>query len=1483
MKKIVTILLVLCMVCSPSGMVFGATASDIENHWGNDVIQNWMNRGLIGGYSDGTFRPDKAITRAEFMAMVNKAFNLEAKGSIHFKDVAETDWYYDAVRAAFHADYIGGYPDGSIKPNHPICRQEVAAILSKIRNTAQNPDVIHQFSDANLIAEWAKGFVGAVVAEGYMSGYPMGTFKPTSYLTRAEAVTVLNKVLAVQISDQEVSYLGAGVFGPETGKTTIAKNVIIKADGVTLQNTVIKGNLIIAEEVGDGDVWLNNIIVEGETFIRGGGKDSIHINGGKYSKITVQKTSNGGVRVVVTNLEGAEVLISEAAAGEEIIIVLDDNSTISKLVADAKTVVQGQGTIKVATGKMVSSSTFEKAPERIILPSGGRNRIEIEAVNITGEAIVGTALTAVPTPSAATVAYQWKSSSDDVTYVNISGATGSTYMPVNDDVGKFIKAEVMGTGSYKGTISSNAVGPVIPASAQTVTASASALTMAAGEVSDVTLTVLDGLGDIDTRYHGERTVTLSGAASSPFGSYGSFNGTELTADSMNGQDFNVTFTSGVAIINLSLHKAAVQTITFSIDDVAAPATNPIIFVPVPAAAAGMDLSADIAAPEISGGLFAQQPAITLKDIYGNICVNDSETAVTAARKDDGDWILTGTKTVTASNGIVSFTDLGAENIVEISGGKIAFTAGSLPEVLSTVVTLPFHALTATAAAFSSTPAAGDANPVTLTVKDARGNIATRFHGVRTVTISGVAPSPFGSYGSFNGTLLTADSVTGQAVNVTFTSGVAIINLSLHKAAAQTIAFSIADIAAPAVNPIAFTVSVGSAAGMYLTTDITAPAINGGLFSNQPVITLKDAYGNLCANDSHTTVTASKKDSGVWTLTGTKTVTASNGVVSFTNLGATNSAEIIGAQIAFTAISLPEVLSRTVTLPFYAQTATASASASAPAAGIANPVTLTVKDALGNVDTTFNGTRAVTISGVDPASLGSYGTFNGTTLTASSKTGQNINVTFTNGVAAPNLSLNKTATQTIAFCIAGVAIPGTNSLSITPVVADNVTEGRINITDPGLQGSGSPLNLGMTLYDKYGNTVNNGICTVTVTSDLDGVLVNEQLVSFSSGDGTGSVSVMLGTGGIHILTVTANSVKFVPAAPATVMIPVWDDASGWFILGDASGGGGGGGGNSQNGARGGNGGGNDDKIIGTDGDDIIFGDGSGGGGGYQGSWGSTSGSGGSGGGGNDTIYGGLEDDIIFGDGFNGASGWNSNRGGFGGGGGGGGGGNLSGNTGGQGGLGAGSGRGYSGNGSILVSGFGNVGDSVATATSTIGKGGSNGGSRDSGYGGGGGFGGSNGGAGGNWSSASGQGQDGNTNPHAYKFSDSSIYDYTYNILGNILAWYPNYGAGNDVLDGGSGSDQLFGLGGNDTFEFRLDSSYGDEDIDTIWDFNVRGSDRIRLINDGVEITSELYIAIIAAQTASEKDRTIVFSNGSGQQITIIVKNLNRDLTAQDFGL
>ncbi|BFH60104.1 NHL domain-containing protein [Paenibacillus azoreducens] len=226
--------------------------------------------------------------------------------------------------------------------------------------------------------------------------------------------------------------------------------------------------------------------------------------------------------------------------------------------------------------------------------------------------------------------------------------------------------------------------------------------------------------------------------------------------------------------------------------------------------------------------------------------------------------------------------------------------------------LSLSAQTVVAFAGSSIPGVGMDDPITLTVKNANGNTDTTFSGAHEVTISGYLQAPDSSFGSLNGTALSASSHT---TNVMFANGVATINLRLNKAGTQTINISVADAASPGANSLIITPVAGRAASMALTTDIKAPASNGRAFAQQPVVMLLDAYGNTSTNDNHTAVTVKKKDSGAWKLTGTTMATASSGIVTFTDLGAANGAVVTGAQLGFEADGLPPIESTTVTLPW----------------------------------------------------------------------------------------------------------------------------------------------------------------------------------------------------------------------------------------------------------------------------------------------------------------------------------------------------------------------------------------------------------------------------------------------------------------------------------------------------------------------------------------------------------------------------------------
>ncbi|WP_143762806.1 hypothetical protein, partial [Paenibacillus odorifer] len=151
------------------------------------------------------------------------------------------------------------------------------------------------------------------------------------------------------------------------------------------------------------------------------------------------------------------------------------------------------------------------------------------------------------------------------------------------------------------------------------------------------------------------------------------------------------------------------------------------------------------------------------------------------------------------------------------------------------------------------------------------------------------------------------------------------------------------------------------------------------------------------------------------------MTAVAGLISFTDLGATNAAGITGAQLAFDATGLPQITSATVNLPQPqgAQSITASAATLTPVVGVDNGITLTVKNSLGNTDTTFTGTKEVTVTGYDVAPDGTYGSLGSTALAASPS---KINVDFVAGVAQVNLKLNKAGAQAVVFSQAGVATP-----------------------------------------------------------------------------------------------------------------------------------------------------------------------------------------------------------------------------------------------------------------------------------------------------------------------------------------------------------------------------------------------------------------------------------------------------------------------------
>lgn len=149
------------------------------------------------GYPDKTFGPDKAMTRAEvtmmFARLLKERPEKGRKYIMPYKDIKENQWYAYAVTFMSEKKLVSGYPDGTFKPNKPITRAEFASIASRFDRLATNNADL-KFSDVRK-SHWAYKVIGSAEAKGWISGYPDGTFKPEKNITRAEVVSLTNRIL----------------------------------------------------------------------------------------------------------------------------------------------------------------------------------------------------------------------------------------------------------------------------------------------------------------------------------------------------------------------------------------------------------------------------------------------------------------------------------------------------------------------------------------------------------------------------------------------------------------------------------------------------------------------------------------------------------------------------------------------------------------------------------------------------------------------------------------------------------------------------------------------------------------------------------------------------------------------------------------------------------------------------------------------------------------------------------------------------------------------------------------------------------------------------------------------------------------------------------------------------------------------------------------------------------------------------------------
>lgn len=175
------------------------TFQDIASHWSKGDVESLAAKMIVTGRTEQTFVPNASVTRAEFAALVVRALGLSADAaSGSFRDVVSSDWYAEAIRAAVDADIINGYTDGTFKPNRTITREEMAVMAyNALEYAGYNPvDAAKaHFADASSIGVWSQAAVYELAGLDILNGDPKQRFHPKSNATRGESAAVLHRLI----------------------------------------------------------------------------------------------------------------------------------------------------------------------------------------------------------------------------------------------------------------------------------------------------------------------------------------------------------------------------------------------------------------------------------------------------------------------------------------------------------------------------------------------------------------------------------------------------------------------------------------------------------------------------------------------------------------------------------------------------------------------------------------------------------------------------------------------------------------------------------------------------------------------------------------------------------------------------------------------------------------------------------------------------------------------------------------------------------------------------------------------------------------------------------------------------------------------------------------------------------------------------------------------------------------------------------------
>ena len=365
-KKLLVSILALVMVVSLVPITaFAQEFADMPNDWSTEALEKAAENGLLQGY-DGKIWPSKNLTRAEMATVINRSFGSYVEASLTtFDDMDEAKWYYSEMAKAVQMKTFKG--DGkNLNPENNITREEAFVVLARALKLEPTSNKPLGFTDLSDISTWATGEIYAMVNAGYVSG-SFGKLNPKANITRAEFAKVMDNVIKQYIVEEGiVSEVADG-------------NIMVNVAGVQLNDVTITGDLIVGEGVGEGDLTLNNTIIEGRLVVRGEGENSIIIKGSSDVSSIVVARIDGVVRVFN---ESGNIIGEVIVDGSEDVILEGDFVDVTILASDVDV---------YAVNSNVDSLTIKGESSNLIVGVNStvtNVAIEANGVNIEGEGTV---------------------------------------------------------------------------------------------------------------------------------------------------------------------------------------------------------------------------------------------------------------------------------------------------------------------------------------------------------------------------------------------------------------------------------------------------------------------------------------------------------------------------------------------------------------------------------------------------------------------------------------------------------------------------------------------------------------------------------------------------------------------------------------------------------------------------------------------------------------------------------------------------------------------------------------------------------------------------------------------------------------------------------------------------------------------------------------------------------------------------------------